>query len=399
MKILLVAQTFTPQKEGGAELVARRAAEFLSQEHDLRVLSLRPKSDHFEHGCHGPEYVDRLPYLGSYLPTVEKNPMGPLTRMSWHLANAYGGVSEVDLRDYLTNLAPDLIYAHNATAFLPQLGRLAHRYAIPVVLHVHDYSLACPKTSMFRKGNNCTRQCVDCRLLTQQWQRAVNRSVTDVIAVSRFVRDRLQDLGVLPNARWHVVHNVEDTVSLDAFRAQRNSQYGFTFGYLGALTPNKGISLLIDAFLKLPKKGARLVIGGTGRNDYVNILKEKTKHHQVDWLGHVDPNAVYAQADVMIIPSLWHEPQALVVTEALSRGMAVIASDRGGNTEVLKKYARSALFDPDNPEMLASAMDSAMRNRGSARAVGTDLQKAPSTPSAYFDRIQRILDTAAISQD
>lgn len=44
MKIIVAAQSYAPQREGGAELVARRTAEALSRKHNVQVLSIEGKS-------------------------------------------------------------------------------------------------------------------------------------------------------------------------------------------------------------------------------------------------------------------------------------------------------------------------------------------------------------------
>ena len=41
-------------------------------------------------------------------------------------------------------------------------------------------------------------------------------------------------------------------------------------------------------------------------------------------------------ASIIVIPSLWQEPFGLVVAEAMSNGMAVIASKVGGIPEIVK---------------------------------------------------------------
>ena len=41
------------------------------------------------------------------------------------------------------------------------------------------------------------------------------------------------------------------------------------------------------------------------------------------------------RASIIIIPSLWQEPFGLVAAEAMSNGAAIIASNRGGLTEII----------------------------------------------------------------
>lgn len=395
MKILLVAQTFAPQKEGGAEIVARRIADALSHRHELRVLSLALPGVPLPEGAAGEPVIDRLAYHGAWLPEVGKRPdKAAPARLLWHGRNAVGGVRAGELADYLADYRPDVIYAHNSTAFQPQLGRLAKAMSIPMVQHLHDYALLCPGASMYRRGRNCARQCTMCRLLTSRWRAAMREPVSDAVAVSSFVRDRLRGAGVLPTARWHVLHNVEPPERLAAYaRAPRHAGAPFTFGFLGALTPEKGIDALLEAFAALPAGRARLLVGGVGAQDYSERLIAASGP-TVEWRGHVDPNALLAETDALVVPSLWHEPQGLVVIEGVGRGLIVVGSDCGGITEVLRAYSRGILYDPDRPGALQAALQAAMALAKGDGETATDPGPGAAhggPTGAYMERIEKIL--------
>lgn len=394
MKILIISQMFAPQREGGAELVAKRAAEHLSKNHTVRVLSLVLASEQDQLEQQLP-YVERIPYHGAYLPGIGKRAnLNVLQKLRWHCFNALGGVRKSDLARSLTAFGPDLIYMHNATAFQPQIGRLAKHLAIPIVHHMHDYNYLCPRIAMFKKNKNCTQQCTDCKFLTKAWKDASNDPVTDVIAVSAFIRDRLKARGLMPHARWHVLHNVEDTEKLSAFKPKTAAKHAeFIFGYLGELCQEKGIEQLIEAFSQIPKDAAQLVIGGRGNEAYVKTLKEKTSGLNINWLGHVDPNDMYAQSNAIIVPSLWHEPQALVVTEAISRDLIVIGSDTGGTTEILKKYDGGILYDPASQTNLVSAMLKVLAENELHKNEKPFTSKDKADVKFYYERLEQILMT------
>ena len=42
-------------------------------------------------------------------------------------------------------------------------------------------------------------------------------------------------------------------------------------------------------------------------------------------------------ASIIVIPSIWEEPYGLVAAEAMSNGIAIIASDIGGIPEIVKE--------------------------------------------------------------
>lgn len=394
MRIAIFAQTFTPQREGGAEIVARRTAEHLSARHVVRVFSLTTSGEAGETLlATGAVPVERLVYHRPYLPEVGCGAPSVLQRLQWHGQNALGGVRAADLRESLTRFSPDVIYAHNATAFQPQLSRVAQAMGVPLVLHLHDYSYLCPRTTMYRSSHNCAAPCAACRLLTSAWRRATRQGVSDVIAVSAFVRDRLRGHGVMSGARWHVLHNVEPPERLAVWAQQMPvADVAFTFGFLGALAPPKGIAALTEAIMTLPRGQARLLIGGRGDESFVTPLRAATADADVEWLGHVDANALLGRIDALVVPSLWHEPFGLVVIEGLNRGVPVVASDRGGIGEILRDHPGGILFDPDRPGGLAEAMAEAMARRSPRQAP--QILVANAAWDTYFARLEQIIEQA-----
>jgi len=352
MKVLIVSQIYLPQREGGAERVARRTAEYLvGKGHAVEILAAR---DHT-----GPESqpdldipVHRVEYFNSMLPDIGPTNLPFAAKALWHARNAVGGVRAADIERVLDRVKPEVIYLHNAYLFQPQLGKVAGARGIPLVLHVHDYSWMCANIGMVRRGENCEEPCLKCRLLTSAWRKTANPAA--VIAVSNFVRDRYHKHGVFPAAQWHVLRNTTEPVDPNEIAAAPVGT--FTFGFIGSIVLDKGIELLLEAFSQLPRDSAQLVIAGKGEEAYVARLKERVRDLPVRWLGHVPKEEFYNQVDTVVVPSLWHEPQALVLVESIRRKRPIIASKRGGNTEVITQTGAGLLFEPTEQGSLGESM-------------------------------------------
>ncbi len=356
MRILLVSQSFPPDPGRGAERVCEFLAEALSQSgHHVSVLAIGNATEQRDAG---PYSVHRLRFGRRMRPGAKKLQLGVAGKLLWHARNAWGGIDAAELTDKLRELAPDVVYIHNASGLQPQLFRVCEKLGLPAVVHLHDYALMCPRTTMYHNGKNCEEPCRNCRALTFLWRHAAG-SVGHVIAISEFVASRYRKSGVFPNAEWHVVYN-DDHTGTQGY--QPKSDGPFAFGYIGALTEAKGLNDLIDAFKALPPNTAKLVIAGSGDDDFVSSLVRRAKNIDVTWLGQVDPNMLYSSIDCLIVPSRWHEPQGLVVVEGLRRGLPIIASDRGGIPELLKNRPPHILFDPDDIATLTSAMTLMIRN-------------------------------------
>lgn len=102
---------------------------------------------------------------------------------------------------------------------------------------------------------------------------------------------------------------------------------------LSRLHPKKGLDVLVDAFLSLVQRPQfaewRLVIAGDGPDDYVSMLKEKSRASShitfTGWLDGDEKNAVLRGASLLVLPSR-QENFGLCVMEALAQSMPVLVS-------------------------------------------------------------------------
>jgi glycosyltransferase involved in cell wall biosynthesis len=69
-------------------------------------------------------------------------------------------------------------------------------------------------------------------------------------------------------------------------------------------------------------------------------------------LGYTKPEDFFRRIDVLVVPSLWHEPFGRVVIEAYAHGVPVIASNRGGLPELVEQAQTGFLFNPNRPDDL-----------------------------------------------
>lgn len=409
MKICIVSQIFAPQEEGGAEISARLGAMELGQRHDVTVLALGKEGDAIappgEARLQGGIRVVRLPWNNSYLPMPRKSSAGLLHKASWHLRTAMGAICADQLTQFLISEKFDLIYAQNSAYMQPALFYAAQRANVPICLHLRDYALLCPRSSMFRNSDNCERPCFDCSILNRRMREITGENMT-VIAVSDALRQSFIRNGVLLKANWHVMHNTNmPENSFDATLVGRDQPNApdFTFGYLGALAEEKGVHDVISAFKSLPGKDrARLVIAGRGRESDVARLKKVAQGAPIEFKGFVRPEDVYRVADAMIVPSRWHEPQSRILVEAAVYGIPVIGTMRGGTTEIIRDHQTGWSYDPDKPDALAELMSKALElgqtqwwEKRNEYFEGLAGFKGTAEKSGYYARLETVLTAAA----
>lgn len=135
-------------------------------------------------------------------------------------------------------------------------------------------------------------------------------------------------------------------------------------GYLGRVTQDKGIEVLLEACTKLPPTGWRLLVAGSGRDAYLAELQSRFALEQVDWLGFTAPKDLFARIDCLVVPSIWAEPFGRIVIEAAAFGVPVIVSDAGGIPEIMQLGLTGTIVPANDAAALAAALETVIRNRG-----------------------------------
>lgn len=131
--------------------------------------------------------------------------------------------------------------------------------------------------------------------------------------------------------------------------------------YIGTMQPRKNIPTLVEAFAKMEKKDAKLVIaGGRGHNldtGMEEVITEKNLQNDIIFPGFIDEEdkaALMKGAMVFAFPS-FYEGFGIPILEAMSVGTPVIASNIAPHREIAEGAAM--FFDPNNSEELSKLME------------------------------------------
>ena len=142
---------------------------------------------------------------------------------------------------------------------------------------------------------------------------------------------------------------------------RRSEAVPFRIGYIGRLSPGKGLACLIRAFGCVVNEHAipaTLTIVGEGP-ELEQILKLRSELKLCDTIRIVPatsfPEAFYNEIDVCVLPSEL-EGLPLVILEALACECPVIASSVGGIPEVITTSAIGTLIPPGNVARLSAAI-------------------------------------------
>jgi glycosyltransferase involved in cell wall biosynthesis len=184
-----------------------------------------------------------------------------------------------------------------------------------------------------------------------------------VITTSAWTRRRLLDLYALPADRIHVA-----TPGVDRAPLAPGSDAGSELLCVAAVTPHKGHDLLTHALAMVADLPWNCVcVGSLSRDpEFVERLRRQTREHGLDGrVRLVGPrtgdglDAAYAAADLLVLASRG-ETYGMVVTEALARGIPVLATAANGLPEALGRAADGTLpgmlVEPGEPVALAAAL-------------------------------------------
>jgi len=243
----------------------------------------------------------------------------------------------------------------------PSVLVACRRAGVPVVMTNHNYVLTCPVVNHFHKGHVCEKclggheyWCVlqNCRgnmaeSLTYAVRSVAARklkhfldNVTIQIVLSHFAKQRLVKSG-FDAERIAVLPNMVELGS----EPNRHAP-GDYVAFSGRMVPEKGVDVLLAAAAHLPDVPFRLA----GDGPALERLRSSAPPN-VQFVNRLDPHqmaAFYQGARFLVVPSTWFEGCPLVVSEAMSHGLPVIASQIGGLAEFVEDETTGLLFEPGN---------------------------------------------------
>lgn len=210
------------------------------------------------------------------------------------------------------------------------------------------------------------------------------RMTTGGIAISESLRRFTLDIEKAPSHKIRRVHYGMPAPTLSDQELQdqrvrlreelRLPQSALLLGMVCRLTPQKGVADALDAFEQIAGRtpAARLVIAGDG--ELADALRRQAADlgigDRVHWLGwRDDAEDLLAAFDIMLMPSLW-EGFGLVLLEAMSRRLPIVASRVGAIPEVVADGESGLLVPPSDSVALAEAISQLLDDEALRKSMG-----------------------------
>jgi glycosyltransferase involved in cell wall biosynthesis len=386
MKILFIHCMPGYKGQGGAEITLWCLMRALAASgHHCRLAAVRPGLGTNTTFRDGIEVVE-VGLKNLYWPYDEAT-RPPYQRIAWHALDSFNVLMKGALRRICTDFKPDVASVHNLPGWSIAAWDALAESSVPSVQVLHDYYPICAKRTMYRgDGGNCARQCASCRLFRLPHRRKSQR-LAAVVGVSRFILERHISLGFFKHVPvCRVIHDARHAEELGLNqRIERDADGRFRFGFIGSVTPVKGIEVLLNEFLDAGIDGAELWIAGSGNPRYIDQLCQKTAGRPVTFCGRVAPSDFYSKVDVVVLPSLWNDTFPGVAFEALAFGKPVIGAKRGGIPEMIADGENGLLFDPKEQGALRRCLERVKKDKALLRRLTSRAR-----PSA-----KKFLDTGA----
>jgi glycosyltransferase involved in cell wall biosynthesis len=306
-------------------------------------------------------------------------------KMTTAVKAVYSYAAKKSVSEKIAQFHPDVVHVHNFFPLLsPAIYDACKEKNLPVVQTLHNYRLACPKAMPFRDGNICE----DCFTKPIHWPGIVH---------SCYRNSRIQSSVVALMNSWHKLKRTWQTkvdayIVFTEFQKQKMTEAGlpgdkiyikpnFVFApdnldinkpknnyilFVGRLSEEKGVSLLIDAYLNSNLSIPLKIVGdGFLLNDLKQQAAANHASNLIEFLGFQDKSKILqlmSNAQFLVFPSIWYEGFPLTVAEAYACSLPVIAPKLGGLPEIIEDGVTGLTFEAGNVKDLAAKIEYAIEH-------------------------------------
>jgi glycosyltransferase involved in cell wall biosynthesis len=397
VRVLQVTNFYPPYWVGGYELIASWVTAGLRDRgHEVEVLTGRGPAFSGVPGIRGDLDLGLDGLVAAYFGDGIVAGDGLAEGVRRHVFSARNFAA---CRRAIDEFRPDLVSFWNPAfvTFSPLLA--ARQLAVPSLVHLSDTAanpFRNPHAPRFpRRLRRAGRAAVDALLRFSRPSRYV--------VPSAFLRDKLVSRESLPAARTVVLRWPVEPVASGCPDGASVHRGASRLLFVGTLIPEKGPDVLVAAVREAVRAcpGLSLTFVGDGPAPFVARLRDAARGLDVRFLGRLDRAGVvgaYREHDVLVFPSVWDEPFAVVPLEAMALGLAVVASRAGGTPEAVIDGETGLLVPPGDAGALAAALLRLAREPERARALaarGSAWARREQGFAAFMDRLETLYASTA----
>lgn len=338
MKITTIHNIYKPETRGGAEVVVERLVRGLKNRgEEISVITAGRDRDGHESTVDDIK-VTRLGY-GNFFSFFDLDSESMLLRFFWHIFDMFNLKQFGQVYSILKSEKPDLVLTHNLMG-IGFLARLAiWILGIKNIQTVHDAQLIHPSGLV-------------ADMATVFWPTKVYAFIVKVlfgspevvIFPSEYIKKNYDRFGFFAESKKVVLGNPVDLSLNNLPAVERFGNSNLLF--LGQIEEYKGIFDLINAFKSISGE-INLHVVGTGQA-LTKARELAAADQRIKFWGKLSPEEleknIWPMVDVLINPSKTSESFGMVVIEAYSHGVPVLASAIGALPELIKEGETGWLF-------------------------------------------------------
>lgn len=348
MKVVMVHNTY--QEAGGEDVVFESEKRLLERSGHTVIPYMRSNKE-----LRNASFLDQIAIA---------------PRMVWssHARCEFGAVLEAT--------RPDIVHIHNTFMVIsPSIYSACSERAIPVVQTLHNFRLLCPAGNLFRDGRIC-RECLEQSLLRSVHHACYRKSriatagvalmlkihrglgtwrtsVTRFIALTEFAREEFLAAGFSPEKV------VVKPNCVDADPGERDGA-GEHAVYVGRLSAEKGLTVLLNAWAKLPAQYPLHLVGDGPDRMALEAQARELGLTGISFCGRLPRAAAIEtikRARFTIVPSKLYEGFPMCIAESFACGTPVLCSKLGGMMEIVEDHLTGLHFAPDDAQDLANTVE------------------------------------------
>ena len=437
MKVVIPVHHFPPRFQAGAENYTFRLARWLAGHgHAVHVVCV--------------ESIDATPGSGVTSRTEPYEGI-PVSRLAIDLAGAPDaferGIANPAIGAWFAELLererPDLVHLNSCYLLSIAPIEATKRIGLPLLVTLHDYWFLCPRITLLTGlGAPCDvpddpAACAWCLATERRRFRLPDLATRG--ALGRLGRPLLHSpavagwLGVAPDASaiaarrtrvWRALGEADLVVAVTEFQRRLFLRHGFPAArlvlnrlgvdtpaathaprppdagelrlvYLAQVVPHKGAHLLIAAVnrLRIGRRAVRLrVYGDLGVSpSYVRRLRRLAAGNAaIEFMGavaHARVGDCLAEADALVMPSLWPENSSLAVLEALAAGRPAVVARTGALPELVRDGVDGLTFAPGD----VGALTAVLQRLLDAPDLSAELARGTRPPRSVDDEMAELL--------
>ncbi len=298
-----------------------------------------------------------------------------------------------DFDNIIKNQNISVIHIHSLQGFEEGFYQDLLSLNIPIIVTLHDWYLICPRVQLFtpwgeRCGYGPGKHCPACYLgktkitkylkwnnlilshllfllpkirkgskrYKNHWKEGIRflKEVDAIIAPSEYVKSQFESFGVV--GIKHISHGI-NKINLSARTYKRR------LGFVGTIVPHKGLHILLQAVKNISEDFTLNIFGKIGNKQYFKKWARLIDDKRIFYKGEEkDPSRIFNEIDILIVPSLWEEAYGIVIDEAASVHIPVIASRIGGIPEHTIEGKSGYLVAPNSVSELRDRIIYTLKN-------------------------------------